>query len=68
MYEFFDVSSRVFYENFLHSVFNLCASLHCDVSEYLAWRKTWDNSCKEKFAFHLNAIRGVALVFPIDNI
>ena len=63
-----------FYEKMLfcirctQTVFHLCASLHCDVSEYLAWRKTWDNSCKEKFAFHLNAIRGVALVFPIENI
>ena len=74
LYEFFDVSSRVFYEKMFfcirctQTVFHLCASLHCDVSEYLAWRKTWDNSCKEKFAFHLNAIRGVALVFPIENI
>ena len=74
LYEFFDVSSRVFYEKMFfcirctQTVFHLCDSLHCDVSEYLASRKTWDNSCKEKFAFHLNAIRGVALVFPIENI
>ena len=66
-------SSLVWENVFLHSlhsngVFHLCVSLHCDVSEYLAWRKTWDNSCKEKFAFHLNAIRGVALVFPIETI
>ena len=46
----------------------LCIVMSQLRSEYLASRKTWDNSCKEKFAFHLNAIRGVALVFPIDNI